>query len=98
MKALFHIVFVLLAVSSAVESCRPMDRDALLDIKAELREKYLGIFNSWTGAERCHNWYGVSCDPETRRVADINLRGESEDPSYLRADQAYRLHNGEHLP
>ncbi|KAL2517661.1 Leucine-rich repeat (LRR) family protein [Abeliophyllum distichum] len=53
--------------------------------KAALHEPYLGIFNSWTGTDCCHNWYGVSCDPETQRVADINLRGESEDPIFRKA-------------
>ncbi|GKV22230.1 hypothetical protein SLEP1_g32113 [Rubroshorea leprosula] len=85
MKAMFHIVLLLLAVSSAVESCSPTDRAALLDFKAALHEPYLGIFNSWTGDDCCHDWYGVTCDPQTYRVADIDLRGESEDPFFERA-------------
>ncbi|XP_052206640.1 DNA damage-repair/toleration protein DRT100-like [Diospyros lotus] len=83
--SLLLITALLLAVSSAVESCPPADRAALLAFKAALHEPYLGIFNSWTGADCCHNWYGVSCDPTTRRVADINLRGESEDPIFQKA-------------
>lgn len=69
-------------IVSCVNSCPPSDRAALLAFKAALHEPYLGIFNSWTGYDCCHNWYGVSCDPETHRVADINLRGESEDPIF----------------
>ncbi|KAK4855362.1 hypothetical protein QYF36_006468 [Acer negundo] len=80
------LIIVLLAVSSSVvNSCPPSDRAALLAFKSALREPYLGIFNTWTGSDCCHNWYGVSCDPETYRVADINLRGESEDPIFQRA-------------
>lgn len=76
---------VLLALSSGVEACPPSDRAALLAFKAALHEPYLGIFDSWTGADCCRKWYGVSCDQESRRVADINLRGESEEPIFQRA-------------
>ncbi|KAL2578882.1 hypothetical protein AAZX31_15G032100 [Glycine max] len=72
------VVLFIMALSSGVKSCPPSDRTAL-------HEPYLGIFNSWTGADCCHKWYGVSCDQETRRVADINLRGESEEPIFERA-------------
>ncbi|KAL6195154.1 hypothetical protein ACLB2K_030775 [Fragaria x ananassa] len=86
MKTLIVIVAVLLASTSwAVRACRPSDRAALLAFKASLHEPYLGIFKSWTGTDCCHKWYGVSCDQGTRRVADINLRGESEDPIFERA-------------
>ncbi|XAR60399.1 Histone deacetylase [Bertholletia excelsa] len=83
--ALFFIAAILLAASSAVDSCPPSDREALLAFKAALREPYLGIFNSWIGSDCCRNWYGVSCDPTSHRVADINLRGESEDPIFEKA-------------
>ncbi|XP_030453807.1 DNA damage-repair/toleration protein DRT100-like [Syzygium oleosum] len=82
---LFCIALLLLATMSPVDCCPPSDRAALLAFKAALHEPYLGIFNSWTGDDCCHNWYGVSCEAETRRVADINLRGESEDPIFERA-------------
>ncbi|KAF7824135.1 leucine-rich repeat receptor-like protein [Senna tora] len=68
-----------------VQCCPPSDRAALLAFKAALHEPNLGIFNSWTGADCCNKWYGVSCDQHTRRVADINLRGESEDPLFQKA-------------
>ena len=82
---LFIIATVVLAGAVTVASCPPTDREALLAFRSALHEPYLGIFNSWSGYDCCHNWYGVSCDPETRRVADINLRGESEDPIFERA-------------
>ncbi|KAK8679663.1 hypothetical protein V6N13_145104 [Hibiscus sabdariffa] len=86
MKTIFTIFSLLVfSIISAVNSCPPSDRAALLAFKAALHEPYLGIFNSWTGTDCCRNWYGVSCDQETYRVADINLRGESEDPIFERA-------------
>ncbi|KAL0435448.1 UNVERIFIED_CONTAM: DNA damage-repair/toleration protein [Sesamum radiatum] len=76
---------LLLSLTPVSNACPPSDRAALLAFKAALHEPYLGIFNSWKGTDCCHNWYGVSCDPETQRVADINLRGESEDPIFQKA-------------
>uniref|UniRef100_A0A7N0V8Z4 Leucine-rich repeat-containing N-terminal plant-type domain-containing protein n=1 Tax=Kalanchoe fedtschenkoi TaxID=63787 RepID=A0A7N0V8Z4_KALFE len=72
-------------MAGGAEACPPGDRAALMAFKSALQEPYLGIFNSWTGIDCCHNWYGISCDATTRRVADINLRGESEDPIFERA-------------
>ncbi|KAM4082501.1 hypothetical protein ACJW30_11G179300 [Castanea mollissima] len=75
-----------LTVISTVNSCPPSDRAALLAFKAALTEPYLGIFNTWTGNDCCSSkWYGVNCDPTTNRVADINLRGESEDPIFVKS-------------
>ncbi|GMP88175.1 hypothetical protein CsSME_00040251 [Camellia sinensis var. sinensis] len=86
MGSLIFITALLLSMSSAVYSCLPSDRAALMALRAVLHEPHhLGIFNSWNGTDCCHNWFGVSCDPTTRRVADINLRGESEDPIYQKA-------------
>ncbi|GMP90872.1 hypothetical protein CsSME_00041811 [Camellia sinensis var. sinensis] len=86
MGSLIFIPALLLSMSSAVFSCLPSDRAALMALRAVLHEPHhLGIFNSWNGTDYCHNWFGVSCDPTTRRVANINLRGESEDPIYEKA-------------
>ncbi|KAG8047754.1 hypothetical protein GUJ93_ZPchr0008g14141 [Zizania palustris] len=75
------LAFATLAVLvSAAAACSAADRDALLAIRAALSEAHLGVFSSWTGTECCTNWYGVSCDPTTGRVADLTLRGEAEDP------------------
>lgn len=86
--ALFFVSVILLAVAASVNSCSPSDRAALLAFKSSLQEPYLGIFNSWTGNDCCLNWYGVSCDPNTGRVADLNLRGESEDPIFEKAGRS----------
>ncbi|GMP41814.1 hypothetical protein CsSME_00011782 [Camellia sinensis var. sinensis] len=85
MGVLFISLLIILAVASTVNSCPPSDRSALMDFKASLTEPYLGLLNSWTGSDCCKNWYGISCDPTTGRVADISLRGESEDPIFEKA-------------
>ncbi|KAJ0704571.1 putative endo-polygalacturonase [Helianthus annuus] len=79
------VLVLVIGTAVNVNACPPSDRAALLAFKAALHEPYLGIFKSWTGNDCCHKWYGVSCDPVTKRVADINLRGESEDPIFQRA-------------
>ena len=79
------VATVLLVGAVVVTSCPPTDREELLTFRSALREPYLGIFNSWTGYDCCHGWYGVSCDPLTHRVADISLRGELEDPIFEKA-------------
>ncbi|KAL8247347.1 hypothetical protein R6Q59_008563 [Mikania micrantha] len=83
--ALFITAVFILVAGTAVNGCPLSDRAALLAFKAALHEPYLGIFKSWTGHDCCHKWYGISCDPTTKRVADINLRGESEDPIFQKA-------------
>lgn len=84
----FLATLTIFILTSTARSCPASDRAALLAFKAALHEPYLGIFNSWTGTDCCHNWYGVMCDMETRRVADINLRGESEDPIFQKAGRS----------
>ncbi|CAM8920361.1 unnamed protein product [Rhodiola kirilowii] len=74
------LVIILLVVTPSISACPPSDLSALLAFKSSLQEPSIGIFNTWTGTNCCDNWYGVSCNPDTQRVADINLRGESEDP------------------
>ncbi|KAL2925772.1 hypothetical protein RDABS01_007328 [Bienertia sinuspersici] len=67
---------------SLVKSCTASDRAALLAVKSALNEPYLGIFKSWTGDDCCTNWYGVNCNPDSGRVTNLNLRGESQDPIF----------------
>ncbi|KAK1402741.1 DNA damage-repair/toleration protein DRT100 [Heracleum sosnowskyi] len=87
MTSLLFIAAILLGTASAVTSCTPSDRAALLAFKAALNEPYIGIFKSWTGSDCCRNWYGVSCDGDNARVTYINLRGESEDPIFRKANR-----------
>ncbi|KAJ6896040.1 DNA damage-repair/toleration protein [Populus alba x Populus x berolinensis] len=75
-------------IYTVTSSCTPSDLAALLAFKSSLKEPYLGIFNTWSGTNCCSNWYGISCDPTTGRVADINLRGESEDPIFEKAGRS----------
>ncbi|KAK9673683.1 hypothetical protein RND81_12G183200 [Saponaria officinalis] len=86
MRSGFWCIAILVTLTTVVNACLPSDRAALMSIKAALNEPYLGIFKSWTGPDCCQGWYGVTCD-DTRRVAEINLRGESEDPIF---EQAHR--------
>ncbi|GKC77000.1 DNA damage-repair/toleration protein DRT100-like protein, partial [Tanacetum coccineum] len=81
----FTLAVSVLTLTANVSACPPSDLAALLAFKAALREPYLGIFNSWTGTDCCNKWYGITCDPSTKRVADIALRGESEDPLFQKA-------------
>lgn len=80
---------LLLAVALTVNACPPSDRAALLAFKSALNESSsIGIFNTWAGADCCAGWYGVTCDPETNRVADIVLRADSEDPIFQKAGRS----------
>lgn len=72
------LTLILLTTTLTVKACPPSDQAALQAIKAALYEPSLGIFDTWTGND-CNAYYGVSCDPVTDRVAEISLRGESED-------------------
>ncbi|KAM3358436.1 DNA damage-repair/toleration protein [Capsicum galapagoense] len=85
---LFTLMVAAAFVSFPANGCSPADQAALMDFKAALKEPYLGIFKTWTGSNCCQGWYGVSCDPTTQRVADIVLRGESEDPMYEKAGRS----------
>lgn len=92
-EATMRVVLITVAifcalVSTTVDSCSPSDLAALKAVKASLTESHLGLFNSWTGTDCCVNWYGVSCNPATRRIVDINLRGESEDPILSKSGQS----------
>ncbi|WVZ02954.1 hypothetical protein V8G54_023760 [Vigna mungo] len=80
-------LLLLLAFSSAVRSCSPSDLAALLHFKSALHESRNGIFNSWTGTDCCGNWLGVSCDRDSRRVAEISLRAG---PVYTTFEKPYR--------
>ncbi|CAI8607422.1 unnamed protein product [Vicia faba] len=81
-SSLSFLTLLLFTVISTVKSCPPSDRAALLAFKAALTEPKLGIFNTWSGYDCCRGWHGVSCNPTTWRVTDINLRGDSQDPIF----------------
>ncbi|KAE9593288.1 hypothetical protein Lal_00028698 [Lupinus albus] len=69
------LLLIITLVASPVESCPPSEWAALMAFKAALTEPNFGIFNSWRGTNCCYHWYGINCDPTTRRVADITLGG-----------------------
>ncbi|KAJ0987062.1 hypothetical protein J5N97_005418 [Dioscorea zingiberensis] len=88
MASRFHSSLLLLPLffaAAVFAGCHPSDHTALLSIRDALTEPSLGVFSSWTGSECCSRWHGVSCDPKTGRVADLSLRGESEDPILTRS-------------
>ncbi|KAJ4827999.1 hypothetical protein Tsubulata_006182 [Turnera subulata] len=85
---LIALLLAVVATTSTVQACSASDHAALLAFKSSLTEPYLGIFHTWTGTDCCSGWYGISCDPTTSRVADINLRGESEDPIFEKAGRS----------
>lgn len=80
-------LLLLVTVSSGVHSCPSSDRAALLAFKASLREPHDGVFSSWTGTDCCRNWFGVTCDQNSRQVAEINLRAGS---LYTTFEKAHR--------
>ncbi|KAL2330841.1 hypothetical protein Fmac_018422 [Flemingia macrophylla] len=80
---------ILSAAFTAARGCKPSDRASLLAFRKALNEPYLGLFNSWSGANCCSgSWHGISCDATTGRVTDVNLRGESEDPIFVKSGRS----------
>ena len=76
---------LLFATFSSVQSCPSHEWASLMAFKAALNEPHLRIFRSWRGTNCCYNWYGISCDPNTHRVAEISLRGLGDDWFFKRA-------------
>nr|XP_004507136.1 DNA damage-repair/toleration protein DRT100-like [Cicer arietinum] len=66
---------ILLVLSFGVNSCPPSEWASLMSIKSSLNEPNFGIFHSWRGTNCCYSWYGITCDPTTRSVAQITLPG-----------------------
>ncbi|KAG2240653.1 hypothetical protein Bca52824_097148 [Brassica carinata] len=86
-SSLLAVVFI--SVISVVRSCSPSDQTALNAFKSTLSEPNLGIFNTWSeNTDCCKDWYGISCDPDSGRVTDISLRGESEDAIFQKAGRS----------
>ncbi|CAG7911382.1 hypothetical protein BRARA_J02134 [Brassica rapa] len=78
-------VLLLAGAPTVVQACLPSERAALLEFRSKLNEPYIGVFKTWKGQDCCNGWYGVSCDPKSRRVSGITLRGVSEEPIFQRA-------------
>ncbi|KAF2571860.1 hypothetical protein F2Q70_00006235 [Brassica cretica] len=76
------VVSLLAGAPTVVQACLPSDRAALLEFRSKLNEPYIGVFKTWKGQDCCKGWYGVSCDPKSRRVSGITLRGVSEEPIF----------------
>ncbi|KAG7581693.1 Leucine-rich repeat [Arabidopsis suecica] len=86
-SSLLAVCFI--SVISVVRCCSPKDQTALNAFKSSLSEPNLGIFNTWSeNTDCCKEWYGISCDPDSGRVTDILLRGESEDAIFQKAGRS----------
>ncbi|KAG2315585.1 hypothetical protein Bca52824_018707 [Brassica carinata] len=86
-SSLLAVVFI--SFISIVHCCSPTDQTALNAFKSSLSEPNLGIFNTWSeNTDCCKGWYGISCDPDSGRVTDISLRGESEDALFQKAGRS----------
>jgi hypothetical protein len=79
---LFHGI-LLLFMSSSLESARipayaddQSDRLALLDFKNRISEDPLQIMSSWNDSTHFCNWFGVTCNPSTKRVIILNLQAQ----------------------
>ncbi|GJN26030.1 hypothetical protein PR202_gb13927 [Eleusine coracana subsp. coracana] len=53
--------------------CSPTDRAALLGFKSGIATDTTGILATWSGADCCGAWDGVSCDAATGRVVALQL-------------------------
>ncbi|XP_062165957.1 probable LRR receptor-like serine/threonine-protein kinase At3g47570 [Alnus glutinosa] len=49
------------------------DRLALLDFKKRISEDPLQIMSSWNDSTHFCNWFGVTCNPSSKRVVVLNL-------------------------
>ncbi|XP_059451248.1 probable LRR receptor-like serine/threonine-protein kinase At3g47570 [Corylus avellana] len=58
--------------TSAIES----DRLTLLDLKKRISEDPLQIMSSWNDSTHFCNWFGVTCNPSTKRVIILNLQAQ----------------------
>lgn len=67
-----QVFFSLVALASADGADE--DKNALLQLKSAIIEDRLGLTSNWNPKDRdvC-SWYGVTCDPVSRRVAALNL-------------------------
>ncbi|KAK7262546.1 hypothetical protein RJT34_30120 [Clitoria ternatea] len=72
-KTLMTLLLSLTAIPITVNSCPSSEWAALMSIKASLKEPNFPVFQTWRGTNCCYRWFGVTCDPTTRRVTKINL-------------------------
>jgi hypothetical protein len=77
----FHGI-LLLFMSSSLKSARiptspvESDRMALLDFKKRISEDPLQIMSSWNDSTLFCNWFGVTCNPYSKRVIILNLQAQ----------------------
>ncbi|VFQ93455.1 unnamed protein product [Cuscuta campestris] len=58
-----------------VEACHPVDQEALLDLKNSITEDPQKMVQNWTpSTDCCIQWEGITCDNQTGRVSEMDLR------------------------
>ncbi|RAL52549.1 hypothetical protein DM860_017243 [Cuscuta australis] len=58
-----------------VEACHPVDQEALLDLKNSITEDPQKMVQNWTpSTDCCLQWEGITCDNQTGRVSEMDLR------------------------
>ncbi|KAL2907268.1 hypothetical protein RDABS01_005978 [Bienertia sinuspersici] len=59
-----------------VESCDPIDKEALLEFKRGIQDNWFQRLGTWVPqTDCCTTWDDVTCDPATGRVVKISLIG-----------------------
>ncbi|XP_018514197.1 receptor-like protein 48 isoform X2 [Brassica rapa] len=66
---------ILVIASSSRHLCRPYQKDALLEFKNEFHYNVMaGKTESWRNNTDCCSWKGISCDPKTGNVVELDLQ------------------------
>ncbi|KAG2287251.1 hypothetical protein Bca52824_046855 [Brassica carinata] len=66
---------LVIASSSSRHLCRPYQKDALLEFKNEFHYNVMaGKTESWRNNTDCCSWKGISCDPKTGNVFELDLQ------------------------
>ncbi|CAH8339556.1 unnamed protein product [Eruca vesicaria subsp. sativa] len=95
---IFYLSYsILVCVSSrATHQCRQDQRDALLEFKSEFHLSGMAANEKtrWMNNTDCCSWNGISCDPKTGNVVELNLLGSYLNGPLRSSSGLFRL---EHL-
>ncbi|CAH2051241.1 unnamed protein product [Thlaspi arvense] len=81
------------SASSSTHLCRSDQKDALWELKTEFYVQG-SIGEGWRNNTDCCSWYGVSCDPKTGVVVELDLIDSSVNGPLRSNSSLFRL---EHL-
>ncbi|XP_033130463.1 receptor-like protein 48 isoform X3 [Brassica rapa] len=85
---------LILASSPAKHMCHPDERDALWEFKSEFHPSGMAASEKtqrWRNNTDCCTWDGITCDPKTGNVAELNLLGSSLNGSLRSNSSLFRL-------